>query len=344
MNQLLKNLPPNQQVAVLFVALFGLLGIVTVWLLVRGLRHQNKKPALPLFAPQSDGSEFAGLLRQSWIMAMVFWLSWALGDLGASVLFAVIALFCFREFVTISPTHRGDHRSLVLAFFVVCPLQFWLAYSQHVNLFSVLIPVYVFFALPVVSALSPIKQRFLERNAAIQWGIMVCLYGLSHVPALYMLKFPNYAGKNAFLVFFLFGVVQVALVVQHVVKRIEHRRRTSAQPQGEASPSSPAPGTWARIRPGFIGVMVASLLGGLFAGLTPFVPGQAFASAFVASTVGLCGHFILKIIKKDHGLPLWNNTTTSVTGSSGFLDKFGALCFAAPVFFHLVRWYFKVGV
>jgi phosphatidate cytidylyltransferase len=339
MNQLLKNLSLSQQMGVLFVLLFGVLAIATVWLLVRSLRHQSQRNPQHPFAPRSDGSEFAGLLRQSWIMALVFWLSWAVGGVGASVLFALIALFAFREFVTISPTHRGDHRPLVLAFFVVCPLQFWLAYTQHFNLFTVLIPVYVFFALPVISALSPNRQRFLERNAHIQWGIMVCLYGLSHVPALYMLKFPNYAGKNAFLVFYLIAVVQLALVVQHLVKRITRRE------QDATSATPPAPlGTWARLKPGVVAVVVVSLLGGLFAGITPFVPGQAFAVALVASTTGLCGHFIIKIIKKDHGLPLWADTNSSVTGASGFLDRFGALCFAAPVFFHSVRWYFNVGV
>ena len=32
-------------------------------------------------------------------------------------------------------------------------------------------------------------QRFLERTAKIQWGIMVCVYGMSHAPALLLLEF-----------------------------------------------------------------------------------------------------------------------------------------------------------
>jgi len=32
----------------------------------------------------------------------------------------------------------------------------------------------------------------------------------------------------------------------------------------------------------------------------------------------------------------------SVTGANGLLDRVDALCFAAPVFFHSVRWYFGV--
>jgi phosphatidate cytidylyltransferase len=58
-------------------------------------------------------------------------------------------------------------------------------------------------ALPLASALANDPLRFLERNAKLQWGIMVCIYGMSHVPALLLLSFPGYDNRNAFLVFFL---------------------------------------------------------------------------------------------------------------------------------------------
>jgi phosphatidate cytidylyltransferase len=34
----------------------------------------------------------------------------------------------------------------------------------------------------------------------------------------------------------------------------------------------------------------------------------------------------------------------SVTGAGGLLDRVDALCFAAPVFFHSVRWYFALAL
>ena len=63
--------------------------------------------------------------------------------------------------------------------------------TRRFDLFTVFIPVYVFLAIPVVSALAGDPQRFLERNAKLQWGIMVCIYGMSHVPALLLLEFPG---------------------------------------------------------------------------------------------------------------------------------------------------------
>ena len=65
------------------------------------------------------------------------------------------------------------------------------------------IPVYVFLAIPVLSALGGDPLRFLERNAKIQWGVMVCVFGLSHAPALLLLDFPHMHDRGPFLVFFL---------------------------------------------------------------------------------------------------------------------------------------------
>ena len=57
-------------------------------------------------------------------------MAWAAGETVATVLFALIAFFALREFITLSPTRRGDHRSLILAFFVVLPIQFWLVATR----------------------------------------------------------------------------------------------------------------------------------------------------------------------------------------------------------------------
>jgi phosphatidate cytidylyltransferase len=118
-----------------------------------------------------------------WVGAVVFWLAWITGPAGATFLFAVFSFLALREFVTLMQTRRADHRSLLLAFFVVLPVQYVLAAQQSFDLFTVFIPVYVFLAIPVLSALGGDPLQFLERNAKIQWGVMVCVFGLSHAPA-----------------------------------------------------------------------------------------------------------------------------------------------------------------
>ena len=54
------------------------------------------------------------------------------------------------------------------------------------------------------------------------------------------------------------------------------------------------------------------------------------------------GHFVMKALKRDRGIPNWGPEGQGVTGAGGLLDRVDALCFAAPVFFHSARWYFDL--
>lgn len=319
----------SDQVGALFILVFGLLVLASVVLLLLSLREQPDHPEQE--SRRLELKYFQGLLNTSWVMALVFWVGWALGESVATTLFAVVAFFALREFITLSPTRRGDHRSLILAFFVVLPVQFWLVATERFDLFTVFIPVYVFLAIPVVSALADDPHRFLERNAKLQWGIMVCIYGMSHVPALLLLEFPRFDGKNAFLVFFLVFVVQTCMLVQHLASR-----KLKRPPRAPNVSQSFNWTSWA------IGVAVGGLLGGLLAGITPFKPGQALAMALIACVAGSMGHLVMKALKRDRGITNWGGHGLSVTGASGLLDRVDALCFAAPVFFHSVRWFFDL--
>ncbi|WP_228896222.1 phosphatidate cytidylyltransferase [Acidovorax sp. Leaf73] len=328
MNNFLRNLTATQQVGALFLVMFGILSVVTIWAFVRNLReHASDDPESE--ARILEAKRFWGLLKTSWMMASVFWIGWVLGDTVATVLFAIVGFFALREFITLSPTRRGDHRSLVLAFFVVLPLQFWIVGSKHFDLFTVFIPVYVFLALPVVSALANDPQRFLERNAKLQWGIMVCVYGMSHVPALLLLDFPGYRDKGAFLVFFLVFVVQTCMLVQHLLGRRFPHKPVAPQVSQSFQRTS-----W------LAGVAAGGLAGGLLTFITPFKPGQALGMALLACVAGSLGHLVMKALKRDRGITSWGMQGMSVTGAGGLLDRVDALCFAAPVFFHSVRWYF----
>jgi phosphatidate cytidylyltransferase len=325
MYQYLKNLSTSQQIGALFIIVFGILLLTSIAVFLLSLReHQDETVAEKW---RTELRSLDGTLRASWLMVFIFWFGWVTGETVALVLFALVSFFALREFMTLSPTRRGDHRSLVLAFFVVLPLQYWLVGMEHFDLFTVFIPVYVFLAIPAVSALADDPQRFLERNAKLQWGIMVCVYGMSHVPALLLLDFPNYDNKNAFLVFFLVLVVQTCMVVQHLASR-------------RLAPNISRSFNW---RSCWAGILAASLLGALLAGITPFVPGQAFALSFIACFAGTMGHLVMKAIKRDRGVTNWGlQGMSSTTGAGGLLDRVDALCFAAPVFFHSVRWYFNL--
>ncbi|WP_394790506.1 phosphatidate cytidylyltransferase [Rhodoferax sp.] len=329
MNQFLRSLSATQQVSALFLLVFGVLVLASGALLLVSLRERSDDAFGASFGVELQN--LRRLLQNTWFMAGTFWLSWVLGGWFSICLFGLVAFFALREFITLSPTHRGDHRSLILAFFVVLPVQFWMVGGRHFDLFTVFIPVYVFLALPLVGALADDPHRFLERNAKMQWGIMVCVYGTSHVPALVRLEIPGYQDKSAFLVFFLVLVVQTCMLVQHLAAR-----KLKRPPRAPHISQSFNWTSWA------IGVAVGGLLGGLLAGITPFKPAQALAMALIACVAGSAGHLVMKALKRDRGITNWGAQGQSITGASGLLDRVDALCFAAPIFFHSVRWFFKL--
>ena len=213
----LASLTVDQQVSTLFVALFGALLLVTGGGVLWSLREAHGEA-------EERHARFKRDLFAVWVGAMVFWLAWMSGPVGATLVVAVFSFFALREFITLVHTRRGDHRSLLLAFFVVLPLQFVFVGTRSFDLFSVFIPVYVFLAIQVVSALAGDPERFLERNAVIQWGIMVCVFGFGHLPALLLLELPSYAGRGAFLLFFMVVVTAFGQIAQEVASRRLRRR------------------------------------------------------------------------------------------------------------------------
>jgi phosphatidate cytidylyltransferase len=319
----LRTLTVDQQVALLFLLLFGMLVLATGAITAASLRER---------APPT--TDRMGVLKRDlvavWGAAVLFWLAWISGALGATLLFGLVSFLALREFITLQHTRRSDHRSLILAFFVVLPLQYLIVGLRRFDLLTVFIPVYVFLAIPVASALAGDPERFLERNAKIQWGIMVCVYGLSHAPALLLLDFPGDEGRGAFLLFFLVFVAAVAQLVQEAASRWLRRRPVARQISRSFS-----------LRAWGLGIGAAAVAGALLYWITPFKPEQALAAACIAAGCGTLGEFVMKALKRDAGVHHWGNRS-SVTGAVGLLDRVAPLCFAAPVFFHSVRWYFKV--
>jgi phosphatidate cytidylyltransferase len=156
------------------------------------------------------------------------------------------------------------------------------------------------------------------------------VYGLSHAPALLLLSFPGVQGRGAFLVFFLVVVAVFAQIVQELASRQMRRR-----PVARLIDRSFSFRAWG------VGVLGAGLLGGALYWITPFKPGQALAMAAIAGGAGTLGELVMRALKRDAGVRFWGNTS-SVTGAVGLLDRVAPLCFAAPVFFHSVRWYFQL--
>ena len=147
---------------------------------------------------------------QSW-WGMVAFIGAALlsGKIGVMILIGFASFAALREFLTLTTKAQADHLSLALAFFFVLPLQYFFVGMGWSALYTVFIPVYAFLLLPIVSALRGNADRFLMRVAETQWGLMIAVYCVSHVPALMSLDINGGAERSVLLIAFLVMVVQL---------------------------------------------------------------------------------------------------------------------------------------
>ena len=263
-----------------------------------------------------------------WIMVALLGLAFLWGRPGVTILFAVCSFNALREVITLTNARRADHWMLAAVFFAVLPLQYVLVYTDWYGFYTVLIPVYVFLLMPVISALRGEVGNFLIRVAEVQWAAMVTIYFVSHVPALLSLNIPGFEGQNIQLVAFLIIVVQASDVLQYVWGKLLGRTKIAPS----LSPSKTVEG--------FVGgVASATLLGACLWWVTPFTFWQAGLMALIIALMGFFGGLVMSAIKRDRGVKDWGDV---ITGHGGFIDRLDSVIFAAPIFFHLTRYWWHV--
>lgn len=303
------------------LTLLGGIGALLLLATLVGLVLQRR------FSPDGTNAAIENLMARIyawWAMVVLLGIAFLGGTTGVVLLFAFCSFAALREFITLTDTARADHWALAAAFFVVLPAQYGLIWADWYGLYSIFVPVYAFLLLPIVAALRAETEGFLTRVAEAQWGLMICVFCVSHVAALLLLDIPGYEGRNVLLVAFLVLVVQISDVLQYVWGKLLGRRKIAPN----LSPSK----TWE----GFIGgTLSATAIGAALWWITPFSPLQAAGLSFVIVLMGFFGGLVLSAVKRDRGAKDWGHL---IAGHGGFIDRLDSVIFSAPIFFHLVRY------
>ena len=305
--------------------LWVFLGMLTL-LLVSTITAHVIRRRVTTQTGRASAQNLVARIRSWWVICIVFFLFLVAGGGWLVTLFALVSLLALREYLTVIPTRRADHRILLWTFFIITPLQYLLIWIGWYGLFSIMIPVFAFLLIPTRIVLSGNTERFLERAAEIQWGSMICVYSLSHAPALLILSIPGYETRDAKLLLYLLLVDQLSDVLQYCWGKLLGRRPIAPQ----ISPNK----TWE----GFLGgVGSATVIGAALWWITPFQPWAAAALALVIALAGFAGGLTMSAIKRDRGVKDYGDL---IGGHGGILDRIDSLCFAAPPFFHLTRYLF----
>jgi len=315
----LEGSPGNAHLMWLFGGVLGILVLASVIGVVLKRKAKND-------AARATIENLNARTRAWWKMCAIFALTLLIGRVGSLVLFGLLSLLALREYITLVPTRRGDHRTLLWSFFIITPLQYYLIGIAWYGFFAIMIPVFAFVFVPTRIAMSGDTEHFLERAAKIQFGLMICAFCLSHAPALLILDIPGFAGRNAQLLLYLVLVDQMSDVLQYVWGKLAGKHKIAPS----VSPNK----TWE----GFLGgVATATLLGAALWWATPFTPLQAAGMSLVITLLGFAGGLVMSAIKRDAGV---KDFGAVIEGHGGILDRIDSLCFAAPIFFHLVRYFF----
>lgn len=303
------------------VELLWLFGAVTLILLAgsaAGLWLKRQKPG-------AVTDNLVTRVNAWWVMVAVLTVAFWAGPPGIILLFALLSLGALREFLVLTAPTRSDFMVQLVTLAIALPAQYWLIWDDWYGLYTIFIPVYAFLALTILSALLGDTTGFMARIAGLHLALMLGVYALSHVAALLYLRIDGFDGKSMLLIAFLIFVVQFSDVMQYVWGKLYGRHLIAPT----LSPSK----TWE----GFVGgIATASVAGAALWWLTPFSPVQAGAMALISTLMGFCGGLVMSAIKRDRGIKDWG---ALIAGHGGVLDRTDGLIFAAPVFFHLTRFF-----
>ncbi|MBL8857188.1 MAG: phosphatidate cytidylyltransferase [Planctomycetes bacterium] len=275
--------------------------------------------------PEKAAHEFWARTRAWWVMATVFFGAILSNEFVALALFAFVSFWALKEYVTLLHTRAADHRALLWAFLSI-PVQYlWIAQDWY-QMFLVFIPVWMFLWLPLRLVLARETTGFVASASQIQWGLMAFVFGLSHLAWIAQLT-PDRANgiDGRGLLLFLVFTVEMSDVLQFCFGKLFGRHKILPG----ISPNK----TWE----GFVlGVVAAALLALVLRSLTPFSVMETIGVALVANVAGFAGGAVMSAVKRDFGV---KDFGTLLPGHGGMIDRVDSLCYAAPAFYHIVRFY-----
>ncbi len=304
-----------------FLAVFGGLALLAgaASVLVHRLMLRTSDPVKLTWIGQLNSR-----LQASWLILLLFAVGFALGEVALAVIFALASFFALREFVALTPIKPADHVALIIAFYVVIPVQYVLVASGWYQLYAVFIPVYLFLILPVAMAWRHDTELYLQRVAKVQWGLMLSVYCVSHAPAIATLEPPGYEGRGPLLLLYFLLLVQMS--ENFAVMASASFGRTPLR----SNPNKSSEGV-------LIGGTAASVLGTLLWWMTPFTWWQAALMSVATVFAAFMGGLVLASVKRSLGERQWDQ---GVALSRGVLERLEGITFSAPVFFHVTVYFF----
>ncbi|WP_307190177.1 phosphatidate cytidylyltransferase [Geomicrobium sp. JCM 19039] len=216
----------------------------------------------------------------------------------------------------------ADRRVLFFAYLAI-PIQFLWIYMEWYGMFIIFIPIYMFLFLPIIMVLIGKTSGFLKSIGSIHWGMMLMVFGLSHLA--YFLAVPGAGG--AAMIVFVVVLTQLNDVSQFLFGKAFGKRKIVPA----VSPNK----TWAGFLGGVFVTTGLALL--LFPLLTPYTWPFALFAGLIISIFGFIGDVNVSALKRDLGV---KDSGQALPGHGGILDRIDSLTYTAPLVFHFTSYFY----
>jgi len=257
-----------------------------------------------------------------WIIIGFFTVGAMLNTTTAMFFFAFLSYLALKEYFTLIPSRQTDRRVMFYAYLSIIP-QYYFAGIGWYGMFIIWIPVFLFLLLPFKQVLIGETKGFLENTSRVQWGLMMFVFGLSHLA--YMITLPPVEGESVGgteLVLYLVLLTELNDILQYLWGKSIGKRKIVPK----VSPNKTVEG--------FVGAFVCiGILAVLCSFLTPFTWFQALVAGMIISGGGFIGDVVISMIKRDIGV---KDSGNMLPGHGGILDRVDSLIYTTPLFFHYV--------
>jgi len=257
----------------------------------------------------------------SWWYILGFFLVGIMLNTSLAMFFlAFLSFLALKEYFTLIPSRQTDRRVMFYAYLAI-PVQYYFAGISWYGMFIIWIPVYLFLLLPFRQVLIGETKGFLENTARVQWGLMMFVFGLSHLAYMLTLEPINGVGGKE-LVLYLVLLTAFNDVLQYLWGKSFGKHKIIPK----VSPNKTVEG--------FVGAFFTiALLAWVFSFLTPFTWYEALGAGMIISAFGFVGDVVISMIKRDIGV---KDSGNLIPGHGGVLDRVDSLVYTAPLFFHYV--------
>ena len=255
-----------------------------------------------------------------WYILGFFTIGIMLNTTLAMFFFGFLSFLALKEYFTLIPSRQTDRRVMFYAYMSIL-LQYYFAGIAWYGMFIIWIPVYLFLLLPFRQVLIGETKGFLENTARVQWGLMMFVFGLSHLAYMLTLGEVNGAGGKE-LVLYLVLLTAFNDVLQYLWGKSFGKHKIIPK----VSPNKTVEG--------FVGAFFSIVfLAWVFSFLTPFTWYEALLAGAIISGFGFVGDVVISMIKRDIGV---KDSGNLIPGHGGVLDRVDSLVYTAPLFFHFV--------